>query len=87
MPQLWDLVPRRAFPRIAEAVAADHRVGLQDHAVPEHAVVRDGGVGVDQAVPAQHGAVTDRSAGLDGSPRTQLAATDGRVRTDLHGLL
>src|ERR1039458_5561967 len=84
---LRDLQPLRAILHITEAVAADHRAGVNADAVADADVVVDGDIRVEQAIVAKPAAFTDDAMRFDDravADRDVIA--QHHVLTDKHAL-
>ena len=84
---LWNLQPLRAVLHITEAVAADHRAGVNADAVADADVVVDGDIRVEQAIVAKAAAFADDAMGFDDRAVADCdVIAQDHVLTDKHAL-
>src|SRR5205814_9976474 len=59
---------------VAKSVSPDHRVRMDDDAIPQHRTVVKDGVGIDGHIIAEPTAATNRGSGIDAAARPDPAA-------------
>jgi hypothetical protein len=85
---LGDLDAFVAFPRVTEAVTADHHTGMQDNAISQPATFPDDHVRVEHAVSAHMNAFADENAGIeDRSTSHARAGADKHIGINRHLLV